>query len=226
MITIQQLIDYHAEEWCPYKYDDFEQVLENMKGYPADGTFVQNFKKLIERCTPPMEEWRDEPSVMHCYSNLRTYFRQLHFGFEEININDSGWLAHLDWSNQHREDFKISTDKYSFNSVKVGQSPNGLWTYGYNITASSWGSSSGLSIYEESFETKELALLAACRNAESKIKASLKTEKNKKDIAYMQNVLAQIRNYIGSLISQLMPKREISFTNLACPGESVQLALF
>jgi hypothetical protein len=42
----------------------------------------------------------------------------------------------------------------------------------------------------------------------------------------MQNVLAQIRNYIGSLISQLMPKREISFTNLACPGESVQLALF
>jgi len=226
MITIKQILEHHEEESCPYKYDDFEQVIENMKGYPADGTFAENFKQLIIRCTPSLEEWREEPSVFHCYENLRTYFRMLHFGFEEINIDDNGWLRHIDWKEQHREPFKISSDNFSFNSVIVGQSPNGLWTYGYNICASTWGSASGLSIYEDSFESKELALLAACKNAEKELKRALGYEQSKKDIAYINKVLAQVRNYTGTLVSQLMPTTEISFTNLVCPGESVQLALF
>lgn len=231
MFTLNEIIQYHFTQPKRNRDSAMTLALKNAKGYQPDGTFAENFNQLIARCTPPLEDDETEYSIRHAHDNLSNYLMGLEFGFEEIVINDCGWLEQPKWNNFEEIAFRLPKDNSYCNHIEIGQSPNGMWTFGYGATASTWGASSGLSIFNDAYESKELAMLEASKVLEKRLNQNLYTRSTlnsgpKKKSEYVVKVLALVKTFQHSLIGSFSVNNEINFTNLVNPGESVQLALF
>ena len=95
------------------------------------------------------------PILMNSYA----FRKGLEFGFEEISFDEYGWLKKPTSLDQEVIEFG-RTDKSRYgnhSTVTVGMGPNGVWCYGLSISWGTAGSSSGLSVYNNSFGPKGLA---------------------------------------------------------------------
>ena len=86
--------------------------------------------------------------------NVNEHRRALEFGFTEIAFTEYGWFAPPKFLNL--EDIKLEQSE-----IRIGQGPNGIWTYALICNYGTAGSSGPLCVFCKKFSSRETALSAA-----------------------------------------------------------------
>ncbi|GAA4203246.1 hypothetical protein GCM10022289_19200 [Pedobacter jeongneungensis] len=121
--------------------------------------------------------------------NVYAYRKGLDFGFTEISFDEYGWFKRPVFLEQEELKFGMADkSRYgNYSSVILGHGPNGLWTYGMNMSYGTAGSASGLSVHAKIFPSRIEALnqaLAILRSAmEEKVGDPDTTNYNQKVIS-------------------------------------------
>jgi hypothetical protein len=80
------------------------------------------------------------------------------YGFTGKAFNEHGWLSRYAFPDCETFAFKVKAHVIGSNSITIGRSPNGKWTYGIDLAASKSGSCSGLSVYGPPFASRNACL--------------------------------------------------------------------
>ena len=107
-------------------------------------------------------------STHYIIRNYQDYLFGLVFGLNEISFNQHGWLETVTFEIETIPLFsKNETGTMAWNYIELGQSPNGKWAYGTNLSLSNCGIGSAPSVYDTPFESRKECLLAALSSAEA-----------------------------------------------------------
>jgi hypothetical protein len=122
--------------------------------------------------------------------NIRTIRQAKTLGFDTYQFNEYGWVEQYDFVKEEEVSLKVKGDNCYHNRFRVGQAPNGSWVYGYTITYGGAGEGSGLSIWNDTYPTKEACIIAVLQYFKAKFeKALTKNDSTNYKVAYCQHVL-------------------------------------
>lgn len=98
--------------------------------------------------------------------NVNAYRKGLKFGFTEIDFDEYGWLKRPSFLEKEELKFGLTDkDRYgNYSTITLGRGPNNSWAYGMSVSYGTAGSSSGLSVYDPIFKSREDALDNAIKN--------------------------------------------------------------
>ncbi|WP_289057623.1 hypothetical protein [uncultured Flavobacterium sp.] len=97
-------------------------------------------------------------------SNYRCYHKSLEFGFECSSYSEYGWLERPTFL--EKEEIMIYVHKNGWknqNSIEVAKGINGKWTNGIYAQTNTGGEVDGISVWGEIHDTKESAIVGACK---------------------------------------------------------------
>ena len=129
---------HHAEEYARALMDDNQAVINDYE------SFGDTPRQIIE-------------NKIHYEQGLVVY------GVTEKRFDEHGWLARYAFTDRETFAFEVKGVLCS-NSITIGKSPNGKWTYGMDLAASKSGSCSGLSVYGPPFTSSKACLKDALEN--------------------------------------------------------------
>jgi len=120
--------------------------------------------------------------------NSNSYKKGTKFGFTEIDFDEYGWLKRPTFLDREDIHFGI-TDKNrygNYSTITLGRGINQVWTYGLSCSFGTAGSSSGISVYDPAFSSREDAL----QHAINKLKNMLLPKVGDRDTTnYNQKVI-------------------------------------
>lgn len=97
-------------------------------------------------------------------SNYRNFNQNCLFGFDEKIYDEYGWIKRPVF--EEKEDVLIYVHKNGWkdeNKIQIGRGKNGKWTDGIYAHTDNGGQVNGISAWGEIFQTKELAIINACK---------------------------------------------------------------
>jgi hypothetical protein len=97
-------------------------------------------------------------------TNYRCFHKNKEFGFECNTYNESGWLERPVFL--EKEEIMIYVHKNGWknqNSIEVAKGINGKWTNGIYAQTNTGGEVDGISVWGEIHDTKESAIISACK---------------------------------------------------------------
>lgn len=119
--------------------------------------------------------WLNDVSVMNDFErfgntpskiiyNYRQYQQNLKFGFENIIIDEHGWLERPQLLDREKIIiFKLKDSYINMNNISIGRGvKENTWTFGFDIQNSTSGYHSGACVWGKIVSTKELAIEMAC----------------------------------------------------------------
>jgi hypothetical protein len=127
---------HHAEEYARALMDGNQAVIEDYE------SFGDTPRQIIE-------------NRAHYGQALSVY------GFTGKTFNEHGWLARYAFTDCETFAFEVKAHVIGSNSITIGRSPNGKWTYGLDLAASKSGSCSGLSVFGDPFNSRRECLKSA-----------------------------------------------------------------
>src|SRR5690606_1180927 len=149
--------------------------------------------------------------VRHQVMNFNEHEHAKRFGFDEIKLDEYGWLAHPTWKVE-TIDFRTNhkADKqFTHNYIHLGQGPNGKWTHDeHYMFGGGAGGGFYLSVYSEPLPSRQAALIRGLdRMRERFTKAidhALKyPNPSNYNVIYMKKVLTRIEESYPIIEEQL-----------------------
>ncbi|KRT15910.1 hypothetical protein ASU31_10385 [Pedobacter ginsenosidimutans] len=142
----QTYLDEYASEYniCSHERDTFSELLMAVKA--GDELKLNWFAQFGE-------------DIRQILMNSYAYRKGLVFGFGEICFDEYGWLKRPVFLDQKETELgRLDKTRWGNHStITVGRGPNGVWCYGFSISWGTAGSCSGLSVYNKSFSSKQVA---------------------------------------------------------------------
>jgi hypothetical protein len=83
------------------------------------------------------------------------------YGFTEKHFNEHGWIGGFAFTDCETVVFEVKAHVIGSNSITTGSSPNWKWTYGMELAASKAGSSAGISIFGDPYNSRRECLINA-----------------------------------------------------------------
>lgn len=101
--------------------------------------------------------------IRQILSNVHAHRKGLVYGFDEIIFGQYGWLERPVFLDQEETEFGrlVKTRWGNHSTITVGRGLNDVWCNGLSISWGMAGSSSGLSVYNQAFPSKQAAFKAA-----------------------------------------------------------------
>lgn len=147
------------------KFEKYAVIKENLISFYERKAYTKYLRaiwlndiKTIEF----FESFGDRPRQI--ISNYRTHIQNLKFGFENIIIDENGWMERPVFL--EKEEILIYIHKNGWkdrNKINVAVGKNGKWTNGMWSQNNTGGNVNGISVWGGIFETKELAIINACQ---------------------------------------------------------------
>lgn len=178
---------YYLNESC-YKHE-----------LPVVNEYLTAIRKLDYDTLLVFDSFGDD--VHQRVSNIREFRQAQTFGFSSYSFNEYGWLEKYQFANNHTVSLKVKGDNYYYNQIEIAQAPNGTWVYGYTLTCGGSGKSSGVSIWNTPFPTKEECLIDALNYFKSHFEVAItKKDPSNYNIAYCKQVLTLVLNKLDEAI--------------------------
>ena len=132
---------------------------------------------------------------MHHFTRASTVY-----GFTRIAFNEHGWLEREEFMDCESFDFGCGIKgAIGRNSITIGRAPNGKWTYGSYLSASRSGRGSGLSAFNQPYDSRRESL---CRGLEEMIAWHTK-ENDKKTAPVIKEAKDMLDEIMGRKPKQL-----------------------
>ena len=130
-------------------------------------------------------------TARHILMNERAYNRGLIFGFNEIKLNEYGWLENAIFLDKetiefpHREGWAVS------NHITIAKGNNDKYTYCLSYSYNTGGGGYGLTVWGKVFNTRKECLIYALNDIKERLNShSSDTDK------YTKSVLKQIKLHL------------------------------
>ena len=105
--------------------------------------------------------------------NIKTYEKYLACGYtDKPSFDEYGWIDNYKKVEANAEKISVFEDGSKKLSVEVLQLANGKWVNGIDITLAERGCICGATIWNEQYNTRHEAYMAACKTAMKYIKSS------------------------------------------------------
>jgi len=127
-------------------------------------TFSELQSAVVGRDEQKVEWFKNFGSKIHqILFNVHAYRKGLVFGFDEIVFGKYGWLERPVFLDQEETELgRLDKTRWGNHStITVGRGLNDVWCYGLGISWGMAGSSSGLSVYNKAYPSKQAAFNAA-----------------------------------------------------------------
>lgn len=192
--------------------------LDDLQKYIADRTYAAAATELYEAIK------HNDPDQIAFFNqfgtklrmiviNYNTYLARRKFGFDEIILNEYGWMpGQPEWLNINQLDILLNNKKCS-NSVTVGMGLNRKWAFGYNYSTGNGGGCCGINEYHDVYDSEKDALLAG-------LQLLLTFHKKAKESHFKYG--DSCHNYQEAFSSSVVKQIEKEIGNLTAP----QLSLF
>lgn len=136
-------------------------------------------------------------STRHQVMNVQEFRAGMRFGFLEANFSKHGWIKRAKWLNKETIELRTNDDNNYCNEISIGSGPNGKWTYGLSYNYGNSGGGWGLSVFNDTYDSRSLCLESALNEMKEmfteKIKyASANPDPSNYKLPYMNKVLTAI----------------------------------
>jgi hypothetical protein len=181
--TIAQLIEYAANSYCN----------SDEKAVVAD-----YHQAIIENNADKIAEFEAfGPSIRHRIMNMNQYKHQVRFGFYHTTLSEYNWLERAQFECEVIE-FRVNEKEYHPSNIILGESPNGLWTYGVNFNFGYAGHYSGVSVFASPLKTRDEAFNVAIAQARKEYNHYLNQDGENRSPDYVKSVLKVIESVANS----------------------------
>lgn len=169
------------QEWKPYRL--YQPIIQEYLNLMRTGNIegLERFRSFGE-------------STRHIIENIQCYRTSLEWGFTGCELSDYGWFIEEDFLDQEEISLKVNGDNACYNSITLGRSPNGTWTYGRDMTTPTSGSFSGISIFGQKFASKAVAKDHALKWFKEKFEELITKNKH---ASYSSKVLSKINSLLA-----------------------------
>jgi len=126
--------------------------------------------------------------------NINEYRHGFAVGFEDFKFGKYNWIEKATFLNVEEVSLKHSKDNnVNYNYIKLGQTPNSCWGYGYNYTCGAAGGAGPLSVFNTFYSSKDECINAALKFFKVKFESAiLKNDTGNFKMPYCQQILDMI----------------------------------
>lgn len=118
---------------------------------------------------------------------------RLFFGFNKKELDAAGWLKKPEWLDVERIEFGKTIKKLlGLNYISLGCGPNGQWTYGVSAGNFNSGYVFGLSVWNETYSSRQECLAAGLEELLAWHNKRDKKDKNPVIIGEIRSMLASL----------------------------------
>lgn len=142
-------------------YKELQEYMEDRIDH-HEKQWITEYENAIRELDLPVLDWYETlgHTMRHRIMNRAFHHRAKAFGFTEIVIGKYGWMERPEFNDIEEFTFKVGPDDNYPNKLVIGRGNNTKWTYGYRMEFGTSGSSSGVDIHNEVYNSREEALNA------------------------------------------------------------------